>query len=147
MACFPFPASGSWWVKGLPIMGSWHFLFLAHLSVSCLFFFLPSRNTYRSLICCWLCFPFFALLQFYSFLYFHFGGVLGRTGSSVHGILQVRMLEWVAVPFSKRSSWPRDQILVSRIAGRFFTSWVTREAQILGAMKSMANLVFLQNNL
>lgn len=79
--CFTLsnPASGSWWVKGLPIMGSWHFLFLAHLSISCLLFFLPSANMYRSLICCWLCFPFFSLWQFYSFLYFHFGEVLGGT--------------------------------------------------------------------
>ena len=37
------------------------------------------------------------------------------------------MLEWVAIPFSKGSSWPRDQILVSCIAGRFFTVWATRE--------------------
>ena len=42
-------------------------------------------------------------------------------GSSVHGILQARMLEWVTIPFSRRSSWPRDQIWVSCIAGRFFT--------------------------
>ena len=50
------------------------------------------------------------------------------SGFSVHGILQARMLEWVAIPFSKGSSWPRDQILVSCIAGRFFTVWATREA-------------------
>ena len=42
-------------------------------------------------------------------------------GSSVHGILQARMLEWVAVPFSRGSSWPRDLIWVFSIAGRFFT--------------------------
>ena len=41
-------------------------------------------------------------------------------GSSVHGILQARMLEWVTIPFSRRSYWPRDQIWVSCIAGRFF---------------------------
>ena len=39
--------------------------------------------------------------------------------SSVHGILQVRVLEWVAIPFSKGSSWPRDQTHLSCIAGRF----------------------------
>ena len=39
-----------------------------------------------------------------------------------HGILQVRILEWVAVPFSKGSSQPKDWAQVSRIAGRFFTS-------------------------
>ena len=44
-------------------------------------------------------------------------------GSSVHGILQARILEWVAVPSSRGSSWPRDQTWVSCIAGRFFTAW------------------------
>ena len=46
---------------------------------------------------------------------------------TVHGILQARILEWVAVPFSRGSSQPRDQTQVSCIA-RFFTSWATREA-------------------
>ena len=41
---------------------------------------------------------------------------------TVHGILQVRILERVAVPFSRGSSPPRDQTQVSHIAGRFFTS-------------------------
>ena len=49
-------------------------------------------------------------------------------GSSVHGVLQARTLEWVAVPSSRGSSQPRDQTQVSRIAGRFFTLWATREA-------------------
>ena len=39
-----------------------------------------------------------------------------------------RILEWVAYPFSDRSSWPRNQTGVSWIAGRFFSSWATREA-------------------
>ena len=42
---------------------------------------------------------------------------------TVHGILQARILEWVAVPFSRGSSQPRDLTQVSCIAGRFFTSW------------------------
>ena len=46
----------------------------------------------------------------------------------VHGILQARILGWVAFPFSRGSSQPRDQTQVSRIAGRLFTSWATREA-------------------
>ena len=46
-----------------------------------------------------------------------------------HGILQARMLEWVAFLFSRGSSQPRGRIQVSHIAGRFFTSWATREAQ------------------
>ena len=50
-------------------------------------------------------------------------------GSSVHGILQARIPEWVAVPFSRGSSWPWDQTLVSYIAGRFFTVWAIREAE------------------
>ena len=41
-------------------------------------------------------------------------------GSSVHGILQARILEWVAAPSSRGSSWPRDQTHVSCIAGGFF---------------------------
>ena len=44
------------------------------------------------------------------------------------GILQARMLEWVAMPSSRGSSQPRDQTQVSCIAGRFFTIWATREA-------------------
>ena len=47
---------------------------------------------------------------------------------TVHGILQARMLEWVAVLFSRGSSQPRDGTQVSCIAGGFFTSWATREA-------------------
>ena len=42
-------------------------------------------------------------------------------GSSVHGILQARILEWVAIPFSRGSSQPMDQTQVSCLAGRFFT--------------------------
>ena len=48
----------------------------------------------------------------------------------VHGILQARILEWVAIPFSRGSSQLRDQTQVSLIAARFFTSWATREALI-----------------
>ena len=48
-------------------------------------------------------------------------------GSSVDGIHQARMLEWVAISFSRRSSWPRGWALASCMAGRFFTFWVTRE--------------------
>ena len=46
-------------------------------------------------------------------------------GSSVHGILQARILEWVAIPFSRGSSQPRDWAQVSCFAGRFFTIWTT----------------------
>ena len=48
-------------------------------------------------------------------------------GSSVHGISQARKLEWLAIFFSRRSSWPRGWTQVSYIARRFFTIWATRE--------------------
>ena len=47
--------------------------------------------------------------------------------SSVHGIFQARILEWVAISFSRGSYQPRDQTWVSRIEGRWFTVWETRE--------------------
>ena len=56
-------------------------------------------------------------------------------GSSVHGILQERILEWVASSFSSGSSWPRDRTQVSRIAGRCFNLWATRE-EYLNTAKS-----------
>ena len=52
-------------------------------------------------------------------------------GSLVPGIFQARVLEWVAISFSRASSWPRDQTQVSDIAGRRFTLWATREAHTL----------------
>ena len=48
-------------------------------------------------------------------------------GCSVHGIFQARILEWVAISFSRGSSWPRDWTQVSCMAGGFFTVWATRE--------------------
>ena len=48
-------------------------------------------------------------------------------GSSGHGILEARILEWVPMPSFRRSFQHRDQTLVSCIAGRFFTVWATRE--------------------
>ena len=47
---------------------------------------------------------------------------------TVYGILQARIVEWGAFPFSRGSSQPRDQTQVSLIAGGFLTSWATREA-------------------
>ena len=49
-------------------------------------------------------------------------------GSSVHWILQVRILQWVAISFSRGSSRPKHRNWVSRTSGRFFTIWATREA-------------------
>ena len=64
----------------------------------------------ETLSCVWLCHP-------------------TNCNPPVQGILQARLLEWVAVPFSRGSSQPTGQTQVSWIAGRFFTIWVTREAQ------------------
>ena len=52
-------------------------------------------------------------------------------GSSVHEILQARILVWLAISFSRGSSQCRDWIWVSHITGRFFTIWATREALML----------------
>ena len=49
-------------------------------------------------------------------------------GSSIHGIFQAKILEWVTIPFSRGSSLRRDRTQVSCIAGRLFTVWATREA-------------------
>ena len=49
-------------------------------------------------------------------------------GSSIHGILQARILEWVAISFSRGSSQLRDWTQISHIAGRRFNLWATKEA-------------------
>ena len=50
---------------------------------------------------------------------------------TVYGILQARILEWVAFPFSRGSCWPRNPTRVSCIAGGFFTNWGMREVHLL----------------
>ena len=51
----------------------------------------------------------------------------GLPGSSIHGIFQARVLEWVAIAFPRRSSLPRDWTRVSCTVGRRFTIWATKE--------------------
>ena len=51
-------------------------------------------------------------------------------GSFIHEIFQARVLEWVAISFSRGSSWPRDRTQVSHIAGRCFTFWASREGNV-----------------
>ena len=58
-------------------------------------------------------------------------------GSLVRGILQARILEWVAVPSSRGSSQSRDQTQVACTAGRFFTVWATRKAQTPGKLNDL----------
>ena len=59
----------------------------------------------------------------------------------VHGILQARILEWVAFPFSRGSSPPRDRTQVSCIAGGFFTCWATREDQPGNSSPNMLHFI------
>ena len=52
-------------------------------------------------------------------------------GFSIHGIIQAKILEWVAISFSRGSSRPRDQTWVSSVAGKCFNLWATREARVI----------------
>ena len=63
--------------------------------------------------------------------------VCSPPGSFVHGISQARMLEWVAISFSRGSSCPRDWTHISCIAGGFFTIWATK-----GALKDKCLNIF-----
>ena len=63
----------------------------------------------------------------------------------VHEILQTRILEWVVFPFFRASSQPGDRTQVSRITGRFFTSWATREAQEYWSVYPIPSPVDLPN--
>ena len=71
-------------------------------------------------------------------------------GFSLHGILQAKILEWGAVPFSRGSSQPRNQTRVSCIAGAFFTNWAIREDYIkyslLYKVYFFLDYTFPQNN-
>ena len=58
------------------------------------------------------------------------------SGSSIHGILQARILDWVAISFSRVSSQPRNRTQFSCTAGRFFTNWAMREHVISFSYKS-----------
>ena len=80
-------------------------------------------------------FPFFSFLYF--FLYFWLGGLVTKLcpalatpwlqDSSVHRILQARMLGWVVISFSRWSSWPRNITWVSCFVGRFLLTELWRE--------------------
>ena len=63
----------------------------------------------------------------------------------VHGVLQARILEWEAIPFSKGSSQPRDRAQVPHIVGGFFTTWATREGRELGCHR-ISSVVFSQGD-
>ena len=61
--------------------------------------------------------------------------------SSIHGIFQAKVREWVAISFSRGSSQPRDQTWVSHIVGRHFTIWATREVMLIGKQYDFFNLL------
>ena len=64
-------------------------------------------------------------------------------GSPLHGILQARVLEWVAISFSRGSSRPTDRTQISHIAGRCFNLWATRDlVLIMPLTKPLNQLVF-----
>ena len=64
-------------------------------------------------------------------------------GYTVHGILQDRILEWAAIPFSGVSSLPRDWTQASCIAGGFFTNWAIRKAPLEWVCTTKVNLHLL----
>ena len=74
--------------------------------------------------------------------------------SSVHNVSQARILEWVAVSFSRASSQPRDRTWVSCLVGGFFTDWATRETSLLfyteiilftyKRIKNIGNIIFVE---
>ena len=66
-------------------------------------------------------------LYIYIYIYIHTHTLYSPWNSGQN--IQARILQWVAIPFSRGASQPRDQTQVSRIAGGFCTSWATREAQ------------------
>ena len=67
--------------------------------------------------------------------------------SSAHGILQARILELIAIPFFRGSSWPKDQTWVFCITGRFFTVWATKEVPRFHIYVSTQNVCFSLSDL
>ena len=67
-------------------------------------------------------------------------------GSSVHEILQARILEWAVIPFSRGSSWPRDRTQVSGTAGGFFIVWATGKPSHLGNTYPNKNELLLHSH-
>ena len=68
------------------------------------------------------------------------------SGSSVHGILQARILRWVAIPFSRESSWSRDQTQASCTAGRFFTIRATQKQTKITHWNPGSHIYFLTSH-
>ena len=112
-----------------PIIG-----LFAFLSLSCVFFYILGINSLSdkwsevTQLCPTLCDPMDCSLS----------------GSSVHGIFQARVLEWITISFSRGSSWPRNQTPVSCITGRRFTIWAKAFSKYLLPIYSLL-LCFLNS--
>ena len=110
--------------------GPLYWLCHLHIWTLWLWFHEPTKMRRRQPLCSqtsellWLCLPLPVLVCM------HYSLDCSSPGSSVHGILQARILEWVTIPFSRGSSQPRTwtQVSVFCIAGRFFTHLAIREA-------------------
>ena len=128
------------WISWLSLLGSWNFdfTFWATLLFTCktallqLSYFLSLSSAYRSLrVQRSLHFVVSVSLSWneYNPLWLLCSNFLqpscSPSGSSVYWILQARILEWIAIPSSRGSFWPRDRTLVSCISDRFFTVWAT----------------------
>ena len=110
----------------------WSPLYLDHLAV--VFFFEDVRYSRSGLlpfivlcVCMCVCSQWVKVLVSQSCLTLWDPMDCSLPGPSILGILQARLLEWVAIPFSRGSSLPQDRTWVSCISGRLFTIWATRE--------------------
>ena len=91
--------------------------------------FISASNFHaKALVCVCVCMCVCVVSQLCPTLHNPMDYTCSPLGSSVHEILQARILEWVVIPFSRGSFWLRDGTQVSCIAGGFFTVWATREA-------------------
>ena len=72
--------------------------------------------------------------------FFVISWTIARQAPTEHGILQEKILEWVAMPISRGSSQPKDRIQVSLIAGGFFTIWDTKEVSNQAACAHILSL-------
>ena len=127
-------ASASAWVLPMNFQG-WFPLGLTGLIYYYYYYYSPIRNS----LCCVLCR--FSRVR----LYVTPWSVALQAPQSM-GILQARILEWVAIPSSRGSSQPRGQTQVSHIAGGFFTIWATREI-IIPYFNESGNIFSYHSNL
>ena len=110
ISCAVFFVSPCFLILFLPLnsVGSFHFYFFSFSGYPKIYWYVYLKSKCRSVVS--------------DSLWPH-----GLWPTRVHGIFQVRILEWVTISFSRRSSLPRDQTQVSHLVGRHFTIWATRE--------------------